>query len=122
MTRQVVAVLLLAGLGISCKSNNNSGYSTSPSFTPIAAGPTTVLVANQSTGFAPQTLNVATGTTVTWGNNDASTAHTSTADGGQWDSSNIAPGQTFTRRFDTAGSFKYHCTIHANMTGTIVVQ
>jgi plastocyanin len=34
----------------------------------------------------------------------------------------LGQGQIFTHRFDTTGSFKYHCTFHANMTGTIVVQ
>ena len=90
-------------------------------FTPVPAGPTTVLVPNQTTGFTPPTLAVSVGTTVTWGNNDTIT-HTSTADAGQWDSSTFGSGQTFTHKFDTAGSFKYHCTIHPGMTGTIVVQ
>jgi plastocyanin len=114
MKRQVSVVLVLAALGVSCKSSP-----TTP--TPIPAGPTTVLIANQTTGFAPPTLTVSTGTTVTWGNND-SINHTTSADAGQWDSGNVGQGQTFTHRFDSAGSFKYHCNIHPNMTGTIVVQ
>jgi len=36
-------------------------------------------------------------------------------------SGNIANGANFSHTFNTAGSFSYHCSIHANMTGTVVV-
>jgi plastocyanin len=123
MGQRVVCVLVLAVVVTSC---GGSSYSTAPSTTPIPAGPTTVLVpsgayAGPGPGFAPTTLTVAVGTTVTWGNND-STAHTATADGGQWNSNNISSGKTFTFKFDASGTYKYHCTIHSFMNGTIVVQ
>jgi plastocyanin len=34
----------------------------------------------------------------------------------------MSNGQTFTHTFDTAGTFKYHCSIHPFMTGSIVVK
>ena len=71
--------------------------------------------------YAPSPVRLAPGGSVTWINND-NTAHTSTADGGAWNSAEIAPGRTFTRTFTTAGSFPYHCTIHPGMVGTIEVQ
>src|SRR4051812_18433560 len=78
-----------------------------------------VTIANFS--FAPSTLEVPVGTTVTWTNND-STNHTATADDGSFDSKPISSGQTFTQTFSTAGTFKYHCSIHPAMTGTVTVK
>jgi plastocyanin len=34
----------------------------------------------------------------------------------------IGPGRTFSRTFQTAGSFQYHCSIHPGMVGTVSVQ
>ena len=80
---------------------------------------TTVTIDNFA--FSPTTLTVSAGTTVTWVNNDTA-AHTVTADDGSFDSGNIAPGESFTHTFDTAGSFSYHCTYHPNMVATIVAN
>ena len=74
-----------------------------------------------TTAYAPNPVTVPVGGTVTWTNGDTIT-HTSTGDGGTWDSGNIAPGATFSRTFSTAGSFRYHCTIHPGMVGTVNVQ
>jgi len=71
--------------------------------------------------FQPASLEVTAGTTVTWTNSGAAT-HTVTADNGAFDSGRLAPGATFSQTFDTAGTFTYHCDIHPQMTGTIVVS
>jgi plastocyanin len=73
--------------------------------------------------FAPQTVTIPAGRVITWRNDDA-VSHTTTADGASplWNSGTRTPGQTYQRTFSTAGTFTYHCTIHAGMTGTIVVQ
>jgi plastocyanin len=70
--------------------------------------------------FNPASLSVSTGATVTWVNNDT-TPHTVTADDGSFNSGTIAVGAKFTRVFSTSGTFLYHCTIHPEMTGTVVV-
>ncbi len=73
--------------------------------------------------FHPDTLRVRPGTTVVWVNCDAGRdPHTSTSDAGVWGSDLIAPGSTFSRRFDQAGSFGYHCTPHPFMKGQIAVD
>jgi plastocyanin len=54
-------------------------------------------------------------------NND-SIAHTSTANGGAWNSGTMAPGASFSTTFSSAGTFQYHCTIHPGMVGTVTVQ
>jgi plastocyanin len=58
---------------------------------------------------------------VKWTNKGAVT-HTSTSNKGVWDSGSIAPGDSFSRVFKKAGTFKYHCTIHPTMTAKIVVS
>jgi plastocyanin len=74
-----------------------------------------------TTAFNPDVSDVAAGTTVTWTNND-SVAHTSTANGGAWNSGTVAPGGRFSFTFQTAGTFSYHCAIHPGMVGTVVVH
>jgi plastocyanin len=71
--------------------------------------------------FDPADLTVSVGDTVTWSNND-SAAHTATADGGSFDTGTIAGGGAKGVTFSTAGTFTYHCRIHATMTGRVVVQ
>lgn len=67
--------------------------------------------------FEPATVEVATGTQVTWtwvGNN----AHNVTAD--EFSSETQTDG-TFSHAFDQAGSYAYVCTLHPGMDGTVVV-
>ena len=70
--------------------------------------------------FQPASLEVSVGTTVTWTNSGAS-PHTVTADNGAFDSGRLPPGARFSQTFDAAGTFTYHCKIHPQMAGTIVV-
>jgi plastocyanin len=76
----------------------------------------------KSFAFNPANITVKVGTTVTWTNNDSAT-HTVTETDGQNgpNSGNLEPGKSFTFTYDTAGTFKYHCAIHPNMTGTVTV-
>jgi plastocyanin len=100
------------------------GSSSSP-MTP--SGPTTAVTIPQNastmtvTAYNPNPVNVTVGTTIRWSNAD-SIVHTATADGGSFNSGNINGGGSFNFTFPTAGTFTYHCTIHPNMVGTVVVQ
>jgi plastocyanin len=71
--------------------------------------------------YTPDNLDVTVGTSVTWTNTD-STSHTSTSDGTGWNSGTLAPGGRFSFVFQTTGTFKYHCSIHPGMVGTVVVR
>jgi len=71
--------------------------------------------------FAPTSLTVPAGATVTW-TNKGSVGHTVTADDGSFGSETLASGATFSATFAKAGTFAYHCRIHPSMTATIVVQ
>ncbi|HWH23925.1 MAG TPA: cupredoxin domain-containing protein [Candidatus Limnocylindria bacterium] len=70
--------------------------------------------------FEPPTIDVATGASVTWTNN-GDLPHTVTFDDIDVDSGNLPAGAVFTQSFGSAGSFRYHCAIHPQMTGTVSV-
>ena len=88
------------------------------STTPAPDSTTTVEILNNA--FNPPQLNVAPGTTVTWVNRD-SVAHTVTADNGLFDSGQLAPGASYPVVLDGAGTVSYHCKLHPEMRGSIVV-
>jgi|SRR5215471_15743317 len=105
------AVLLSCVIYFSCsKSSSNSN-------TP--ATPNTVNMAGMA--FSPATITVPVNSTITWKNTD-NMAHTVTADDNSFDSGNIAAGSSYSRTFTVAGTYNYHCTIHAGMNGKVIVQ
>ena len=71
--------------------------------------------------FGPGELRVRPGDRVTWINCDED-PHTSTADGGEWTSPLLAPGDAFTQTFESAGEFPYHCEPHPFMVGRVIVE
>ncbi len=82
-----------------------------------ASGDNTITIADFAfTGVT----EVPVGTTVVVTNTDAS-PHTWTSEDGTFDSSAIAPGDSFEFTFTEAGEFAYFCNFHPSMTGTIVV-
>ncbi len=125
MSVRLTSMLMLSMCFAACSGYNSpSAPSTAP--TPAPAGSTTVNIPSgasmQTTrAFDPNPLTITAGTTISWVNDD-STTHTSLADGNQWSSGNIPPGGRFNFTFSSAGRFTYHCQIHPNMVGTIVVQ
>jgi LPXTG-motif cell wall-anchored protein len=71
--------------------------------------------------FAPATVTIDAGDTVTW-TNDGPTPHSATADDGSFDTGIFNAGQSRSQTFDQAGSFAYFCTPHPNMRGTVTVR
>lgn len=73
--------------------------------------------------FGPATLTVKKGTTVTWTNED-STQHDVTPDSptGEFKRSSLLDkGDNYSVTFNTPGTYRYHCTPHPDMKGTITV-
>ncbi len=99
---------------------NNSGGGTT---TPTPPGLNQV-IARTTDSFDPASLTVAVGTTVSF--TFESTQHNVTfnaaANGRPADIPGLNSNTTITRQFNTAGTFAYQCTIHAGMTGTVIVQ
>jgi plastocyanin len=76
--------------------------------------------------YQPNPVQVSTGATVTWTNDDAQ-PHTATsgqnaAPDGRFDSGIMAPGATFEHTFTEAGEYPYFCLLHPNMVGTVSVS
>lgn len=81
----------------------------------------TVAAGSAANTFEPQVVGVARGGTVTW--SFAAVQHNVTFSGGGAPA-NIpnTTNASVSRTFGTAGNFPYDCTLHAGMTGTVIVR
>jgi plastocyanin len=70
-------------------------------------------------GYSPKRVEIGQGTAVKWVNKGTET-HTVTSNTGLFDSGDIAPGDTFRKRFRQTGVFKYHCEIHPELRGKVL--
>jgi plastocyanin len=122
MTRSAATLIGLyaiaaAGLTASCFSERATAAD------PTSCNGTTIpcVVEIRDFAFDPAVLRVPAGATVTWVNRDG-VGHSSTSDGGAWDSGILASDASFPRAFSTVGQFPYHCEPHPTMKATIVVE
>ena len=83
--------------------------------------PDTVMVIIQKHRYQTGMVTVKAGDVVVWRNLDV-TEHTLTADSGAFESPLIKPGERWSFRFATAGTFGYHCTPHPFMKAEIHVR
>src|ERR1700712_1041905 len=83
--------------------------------------PATVVIDNFS--FGPAQLSVAAGATVTWENRD-DIPHTIVNDATPrtFKSPPLDSGEKFSQVFIKPGTYRYFCSLHPHMTGTIVVK
>jgi plastocyanin len=70
--------------------------------------------------FTPAELKVKVGDTVTWSNHD-DIPHT-VVSAGKFRSKAMDTDGTFSFTFTAAGDYKYFCSLHPHMTGTIKVE
>jgi len=70
--------------------------------------------------FSPAELTVKVGTTVTWTNHD-DIPHT-VVSAGKYRSKTLDTEDKFSFTFTAAGDYKYFCSLHPHMTGTIKVE
>jgi amicyanin len=71
--------------------------------------------------YAPSTLTIAVGDTVTWTNADL-VEHTATSTTGAWDTGPIAQAASASITFTEPGTYDYLCSPHPTMTGRVVVS
>lgn len=81
---------------------------------------TTKSVTIKSTGFTPAKVTIQIGDSVKWTNSDTVNRQI-VATGGEFASPVIKPKGTWTRTFDTAGTFKYRDVGKPSQTGTVEV-
>ena len=112
-----LSAIAVAGVGYQL-ANHGSPRAGPVSSVPVAAHHASVRIVNFA--FAPPTLTVKVGTRVTWANKDSS-AHTATSNETGFDTGSLTKGKRMTIQFNKAGTFDYHCSFHAFMTGTIKV-
>jgi plastocyanin len=116
MGRRLVLVTLAGLLALALSACGSGKAAEAP---PAAAdnngGPTVTI---KDLAYTPATLTVAAGATVTWVWQDGAIAHDVNGDGFK---SKIMAEGTFRHRFTQPGTYKYLCTLHPNMTGTIEV-
>jgi plastocyanin len=110
-----------AGTGNQTATATASGLTGTPqvTFTTNAQLITTIDVADNT--FSPSAITVPLHTSVTWSWGGANIHNvTFTTTGAPSNIGNMTTG-TASRTFDTAGTFSYHCTNHAGMTGSVTV-
>ena len=103
--RAAVLAALLAGAGAS----------------PAAEAPNTIHIDVKNFMFAPVSMTVKSGATVTWVNRDQE-PHTVVSSEGLFRSGAIDTGESFSFKFEKPGTYQYVCTIHPRMVATVVVQ
>ena len=77
-------------------------------------------------GFAQEfaggsTITIQEGNTVMFWNTD-SMNHSVTADDSTWGSGTLSESEKFLKRFTEDGTYTFHCGLHSEMTGTIIVE
>jgi plastocyanin len=88
---------------------------------PAAEAPKIVLIDVKNFMFAPASMTVKSGATVTWTNMDQE-PHTVVSSDGLFRSGAIDTGESFSFTFEKPGTYQYLCTIHPRMVGIVVVQ
>jgi hypothetical protein len=88
-----------------------------PTSTPPSADQPGVSIVDFS--YFPATLRITAGQSVMW-RNDGNEEHDVTGD--DWHSGLLDPTYTYRLTFGVPGTYSYRCSIHLDMTGTVVVR
>jgi plastocyanin len=122
----IVAVMMAAAIALTLRRSSPTQPATAGTVasTAVAAPGATsgpVDVAIMDFAFAPETVTVKAGTTVTWTNHDSEAHTVRTTKSTAVKSDVLATDATFSFTFTTPGEYAYHCSIHPEMHGTVVV-
>ncbi len=113
----LVFALVFAGCGST--TDTTSPGDTTGATDPGATGDVQVVMRN--TAYDPATVTINAGDTVTWVNEDAP-KHDVVGDSGEFQSNLLDLGQAYSFTFTQAGTYRYHCSVHSGMKGTVIVQ
>ncbi len=121
MRFHVLAIAALLAATACGGSSDSPGTTTGPTNNPPSTTPTaTTKVSVGNDFFQPQAIQVTVGSTVTWTWDSNAVVHNVTFPDGSG-SGDLGASATFSKTFNSAGTFTYTCTIHG-MSGSIVVQ
>ena len=113
-------VLLALGIGFSVLAAAAcSSSSTSPANSCGSSGANANVNTTSSNSFSPASITIPHGQSVCW--QSGNVLHTVTDNGGAFDV-DLPVGQIFVHTYPAAGTYPYHCKIHAGMTGTVIVN
>jgi plastocyanin len=98
-----------------------AAVATAPAATDAPAPAATISISMKDFMFAPPSLTVKAGSTVTWTNLDQE-PHTVVSTSGLFRSGALDTRESFSYRFAAPGTYPYFCTIHPRMVGTVVVE
>ncbi len=87
----------------------------------VAAGPDSKEVKIDNFSFTPPAMTVPVGTQIRWTNRD-DIPHTVVTEDKSVKSKVLDTDEQFTYTFAKPGTYKYFCSIHPKMTGTVVVE
>ena len=86
------------------------------------AGEATTIEAHAASfAWSPSEITAAVGEVITWTNRDRVPHRVATDDGTCRMTSNIGGGGSRSLQFTTAGEYPFFCTLHPDMTGTIII-
>lgn len=131
MTRRAAAPLapgLLLGLMLGLTMALGACSSTTPSADPHSAdaptspAPATGTVRIADVTLTPRTIDVATGGTVTWHDDDLTAHQLVSLAPNVMQSPRLEIGASYAQVFPSPGSYPYYCTIHNTMKGTVIVH
>jgi len=107
MRKHLIAAALLAPLALGT------------AVLPAPAAEHTVVIKGMK--FSPAALNVASGDTITFVNQD-SARHTASATDGAFDTGRLSKGQSATVTVAAGGTHNYICKVHPSMKGVVKAQ
>jgi amicyanin len=119
--KKTIFNLALAGLVVLSCALLNSGHTNLVASEPNSSG-NQYQVKIDNFSYAPSTLTVRTGTTVTWVNQDDVPHNVVSTEGNALKSSLLDTDQKFAYTFDKAGTYPYYCSVHPKMIGKVIVQ
>lgn len=124
----VIIIALVVAVGASKKTgqtNSDQPASNHPTSSGASTTPASSDAVNiQNYAFGPASMTVKKGTSVTWTNMDTARHDITVDDGtpaGGPASELLAKGQMYSFTFNTVGTFKYHCSPHPYMHGSVTV-
>jgi plastocyanin len=116
-----ILISLAAALALyGCGSSSSTGVTSPPPVPPQPVSTTSVSL--QNIAFNPGTIQVTPGATVQFTNNDGITHNVTFSSTAITAATDFTTGTRSVVMPVTPGTYAYHCTIHAGMTGSVVVQ